>query len=66
MGPTPKERNVTECRSLDDEERAILDSFERGEWMPAANIDRELAIHGECAEETLQDLRMKSDRRKRC
>ena len=38
---------------LDKEEREILDSFERGEWKPVANREREIARHVRYAKNTL-------------
>ena len=38
---------------LDPEELDILDSFERGEWKPAANQSREMARHMRYAKNTL-------------
>jgi predicted DNA binding CopG/RHH family protein len=38
---------------LDPEERDILDSFERGEWKPVANLKREIARHMQYAKNTL-------------
>jgi len=38
---------------LDPEEQDILDSFERGEWTPAANQKQEIARHMQYAKNTL-------------
>ena len=38
---------------LDKEEQDILDSFERGEWKPVANRNREIARHVNYAKNTL-------------
>jgi len=38
---------------LDKEEQDILDSFERGEWRPVANREREIARHKQYAKNTL-------------
>ncbi len=38
---------------LDQEEQDILDSFERGEWRPADNREREIARHMQYAKNTL-------------
>lgn len=38
---------------LDKEEQDILDSFERGEWRPVANREREIARHMQYAKNTL-------------
>ncbi|OGV68312.1 MAG: hypothetical protein A2283_13445 [Lentisphaerae bacterium RIFOXYA12_FULL_48_11] len=38
---------------LDKEEQDILDSFERGEWKPAANRRQEIARHVTYAKNTL-------------
>ncbi len=38
---------------LDKEEQDILDSFERGEWKPAANRIREIARHVRYARNTM-------------
>ena len=38
---------------LDPEEQDILDSFERGEWKPAANQKREITRHVQYAKNTL-------------
>jgi predicted DNA binding CopG/RHH family protein len=38
---------------LDKEEQAILDSFERGEWKPAAHRRQEIARHAAYARNTL-------------
>lgn len=38
---------------LDKEEQDILDSFERGEWTPVANREREIARHVQYARNTL-------------
>ncbi len=37
---------------LDKEEQDILDSFERGEWKPVANREREIARHVRYARNT--------------
>jgi len=38
---------------LDKEEQDILDSFERGEWQPVADREREIARHVSYAKNTL-------------
>ncbi len=38
---------------LDKEEQDILDSFERGEWKPVANREREVARHVSYAKNTV-------------
>jgi predicted DNA binding CopG/RHH family protein len=38
---------------LDKEEQDILDSFERGEWKPVTNRNREIARHVNYAKNTL-------------
>lgn len=38
---------------LDREEREILDSFERGEWVPVKSQKREIARHRQYAKNTL-------------
>ncbi len=38
---------------LDKEEQDILDSFERGEWKPVANREREIARHVGYAKNTV-------------
>jgi len=38
---------------LDKEERELLDSFERGEWVPVKNQKREIAGHRQYARNTL-------------
>ncbi len=38
---------------LDREEQDILDSFERGEWKPVADREREIARHKRYAKNTL-------------
>ena len=38
---------------LDKEEQDILDSFERGEWKPVANREREIARHAGYAKNTV-------------
>ena len=38
---------------LDNEEQDILDSFERGEWKPVADRNREIARHVQYARNTI-------------
>ena len=39
---------------LDREEKEVLDSFERGEWMPVKDMAQQIARHQECASNTLR------------
>ena len=39
---------------LDNEEQALLDSFEQGEWKPVKNVSREIAKHRSYAGNTLR------------
>ena len=39
---------------LDKEERDILDSYERGEWQSADNLNQEIQKHKEYAHQTLK------------
>ena len=39
---------------LDKEEQELLDSFERGEWKPVKNVNREIATHRRYARNTLR------------
>ncbi len=39
---------------LDDEERDLIESVERGEWKPVENLEREIEKHREYARNTLR------------
>jgi predicted DNA binding CopG/RHH family protein len=39
---------------LDEEEKEILESFERGEWKPVKNLKKEIKKHQEYARNTLR------------